>query len=577
MKRSVTEENGETKRSFVKQECVSFGYEGSYPTYTTSSSSPSTVTQPLPGQPPLPPMPPPTSGVPPPPHIFGPVPSQVTPIQAWTHPSAPWQWITPQTSPLPPPPPRDMTTNSFQREMPLRGILTNRHSEETSDQDVKIVLEEVVVKKNKQRKPMSQSYPSRPWNREDAERALKIENEYNKTVKAQSLIIKFPDPDLNKDIVREFHPGIQNIHFQSPSGPRYCFIQMAESVDIDEAIKELEKIPFGVGHLKVERKSLRDEDNPMPEEIDPYTLYIGNLPESVNVNEVKSKFPTAARVDVGYAQKMRNTRYAFIRYNSVDESISAYKQAHDLMWDTRSIIVRFRRQRGNTCLPGEPKPNVKKVKEEPNSNSQVKKEQKVNHADKNSSKLEINIESRRLQDNSNKTQSKISQIQEKSTNLQSSSSSVPTSIASAKSAQLQQQQPWTGQPPQIPSASEAPPPCSTERESVAETIMLTEIKEEPEDYEEIDVSSNIRSDEDIDDDDDDDDEEEEEDDESDDNDDDNENDYEDEDDEEEEDMDENGRLSFNDKQKEITKDNEPSDHLDQMFSELENMAGDIGF
>lgn len=112
------------------------------------------------------------------------------------------------------------------------------------------------------------------------------------------------------------------------------------------------------------------------------------------------------------------------------------------MWDTRSIIVRFRRQRGNTCLPGEPKPNVKKVKEEPNSNSQVKKEQKVNHADKNSSKLEINIESRRLQDNSNKTQSKISQIQEKSTNLQSSSSSVPTSIASAKSAQLQQQQPW---------------------------------------------------------------------------------------------------------------------------------------
>lgn len=155
---------------------------------------------------------------------------------------------------------------------------------------------------------MSQNYPSRPWNREDAQSALKVENEYNKTVRAQSLIIKFPDPDLNKDIVREFHPGIQNIHFQSPSGPRYCFIQMSEDVNIDEAIKELEKIPFGIGHLKVERKSLRDEDFPMPEEIDPYTLYVGNLPESVNVNEVKSKFPTATRVDVGYAQKMRNTR-----------------------------------------------------------------------------------------------------------------------------------------------------------------------------------------------------------------------------------------------------------------------------
>ena len=668
MKRSITDENGETKRSFVKQECINFGYEGSYPVFTSSSSTSSTVTQPLPGQPPLPPMPPPSTGVPPPPHVFGPVPSQVTPIQAWTHPPTPWQWITPQTSPLPPPHPRDITTNTFQRDLPLRGnymrrerfthnrsniyvqrsnfhrknrrlarfgqsqgqfdqaayfgatlsntlglewqrnnyttsagdaimshmpvplpnhplppippgILTNRHGEETSDQDVKIVLEEVVVKKNKQRKPMSQSYPSRPWNREDAERALKIENEYNKTVKAQSLIIKFPDPDLNKDIVREFHPGIQNIHFQSPSGPRYCFIQMAESVNIDDAIKELEKIPFGVGHLKVERKSLRDEDNPMPEEIDPYTLYIGNLPESVNVNEVKSKFPTAARVDVGYAQKMRNTRYAFIRYNSVDESISAYKQAHDLMWDTRSIIVRFRRQRGNTCLPGEPKPNVKKVKEELTNNSQVKKELKVNHVDKNITKSEADVENR-LQDNSSKVQNKASsQNQDQKTISQSPSSSTPTSIASAKSAQQQQQQPWTDQLPQIPSASEAPPPCSSNRETVAETIMLTEIKEEPEDYEEMDMSCNIRSDDDIDDDvndddDDDDDDDDEEEDDSDDNDDDNEDDYEEENDTE--DIDENGSL-FNEKHKEIAKDNEPSDHLDQMFSELENMAGDIGF
>ncbi|XP_003695726.1 reticulocyte-binding protein 2 isoform X1 [Apis florea] len=651
----ITEENRETKRSFAKQECINFGYEGSYPSYTSSSSSPSTVTQPLPGQPPLPPMPPPSSSVPPPPHVFGPVPSQVTSIQAWTPPT-PWQWITPQTSPLPPPPPRDMTTNSFQREMPLRGnyirrerfthaksniyiqrnnfhrknrrlarfghtqtqfdqatyfgatlsnslglewqrnnyttstgdtimnhmpvplpnhplppippgILTNRHGKETSDQEIKIIPEEVVGKKLKQRKPMSQSYPSRPWNREDAERALKIENEYNKTIKAQSLIIKFPDPDLNKDIVREFHPGIQNIHFQSPSGPRYCFIQMAENVDIDEAIKELEKIPFGIGHLTVERKSLRDEDNPMPEEIDPYTLYIGNLPESVNVNEVKNKFPTAARVDVGYAQKMRNTRYAFIRYNSVDESISAYKQAHDLMWDTRSIIVRFRRQRGNTCLPGEPKPNVKKTKEESNSNSQVKKCQKVNHIEKSMTKLEADTENK-VQDNCNKMQNKI-QIQEQNTNLQSSSSSTPTSVTSAKSGQ--QQQPWTGQSLQIPSASEAPPPCSTEREPVTETIMLTEIKEEPEDYEEMEMSCNIDDiDDDVDDDDDDDDEEIEEEDDSDDNDEDNEDDYE-EDDEEE--IDETG----NNKQEEIAEDNEPSDHLDHMFNQLENMVGNISF
>lgn len=90
--------------------------------------------------------------------------------------------------------------------------------------------------------------------------------------------------------------------------------------------------------------------------------------------------------------------------------------------------------------------------------------------------------------------------------------------------------------------------------------MLTEIKEEPEDYEEMDMSCNIRSDEDIDndvDDDDDDDEEEDEEEDDSDEDDDNEDDYEEDDDEE--DDDESGRLSCNDKQEEIKKDNEPSD------------------
>ncbi|XP_012273009.1 RNA polymerase II-associated factor 1 homolog isoform X2 [Orussus abietinus] len=566
-------------------------------------------------------MPPPPGAVPPPPHVFGPVHTQVAPIQTWAHPQS-WQWVTPQTAPLPPQTSRDIVTSTFQREMPLRvnyirrgrfnhnpnsvyvqrnnfhrknrrlprfdqnqgqfdqaayfgaaqsagiglewqrsnfatpttealmnhvalsnhqipplppgvsGI--NRHGKDTRDQEIKI--EEVVVKKSKQRRPMSQSYPSRPWNREDAERALQIENEYNKTVKAQSLIIKFPDPDLNKDIVREFHPGIQNIHFQSPSGPRYCFIQMAENVNIDEAIKKLEEIRFGVGYLRVERKSLRDKDNPMPEEIDPYTLYIGNLPESVNVNEVKSKFPTAARVDVGHAQKMRNTRYAFMRYNSVDESISAYKEAHNLMWDTRSIIVRFRRQRGNTCLPGEPKPNLKKAGDEASAAAQIQKEH----------------------------QNRVT-----STSAVETPTSLVASITPAKTAE--QQQPWTSQQPQIPSAAEAPPERSAETGPIEETMILTDIKEEPEDYEEMPNDIHMEEDMDDDDDDDDDDEpnesEEEEDDE----------DNEDEEDEEDDDeINGNTTSARAEKHDSRSKDEEPSDDLDQMFNNLESIAGDIG-
>ncbi|XP_057337423.1 uncharacterized protein LOC130675644 isoform X2 [Microplitis mediator] len=622
----INNENGEVKNGMNKQENT-YGYETTYSSYYPSSNSPSAANQPLPGQPPLPPMPPPAGTLPPLPHVFAPMP-QVTQIQSWAPaPTWQWiapqatalaaqtsrdmnstrgnytrrdrfthnrnnvypprgnfhrknrrpRFDQPQT-------PFDPTTAAyFGQSLAASGIsidwqrgfaaahndaqnlvnhmaisMSNQSSglndRQEGDQDIKIVSE-VPVKKGKQRKPMSQNYPSRPWNREDAQSALKVENEYNKTVRAQSLIIKFPDPDLNKDIVREFHPGIQNIHFQSPSGPRYCFIQMSEDVNIDEAIKELEKIPFGVGHLKVERKSLRDEDFPMPEEIDPYTLYVGNLPESVNVNEVKSKFPTATRVDVGYAQKMRNTRYAFIRYTSVEESIAAYKQAHDLMWDTRSIIVRFRRQRGNTCLPGEPKNNAKKVKEEL-SDDIVKTEQsscsnkQVLGNDQNNKIFEVN-------------QQTIGAVSNKPDNKKIDSrfslDNPPTTVAPTEASQ--QQQPWTEESPPLPSAAEAPPPPPQDD---SESVLITTIKEEPVDFDEIEMSYVPMDDEDDDDD----------------------------DDEPDELDDSNDDVDENDNQQDDTEDQtdsieselqsrrnngrvEQPDHLDRMFNELENIVGDI--
>ncbi|XP_015123840.1 uncharacterized protein LOC107045937 [Diachasma alloeum] len=611
MNRLINEDNSGIKMAYSESEpqTASYGYETAYPTYTNASSG-QTVTQPLPGQPPLPPMPPP--GALPPMPMFSAMP-QVPQLQTWGH-AAPWQWITPQAAaPIPPQPARDINNalkssrgnyvrrdrfnhnrnnvyaqrGSFNRNERRRfkhqqqpgqfdpttatywqgidwqranfataqgdGLINHMNAQmqmksaaaagsadksDTGDQEVKIVSE-VPVKKTKQRKPMSQSYPIRNWNLEDAKSALKVENEYNRTVRAQSLIIKFPDPDLNKDIVREFHSGIQNIHFQSPSGPRYCFIQMAENVDIDKAIEELEKIPFGVGHLKVERKSLRDEDYPQPEEIDPYTLYVGNLPESVNVNEVKNKFPTATRVDVGYAQKMRNTRYAFIRYANVEDSIAAYKQAHDLMWDTRSIIVRFRRQRGNTCLPGETKNNPKKVKDEVEEGGVKKEGASCN-----------GTESKTRGDASTRDKSSIQRDK--------------TSVAPA--AVIQQNQPWTSKsPPQASEAAEPPPTKDSTPHPEEEIGILTAIKEEPQDYDELDMSYIPMGDDDSDD----------------------ENDEPDEINYTNDEMDENDNepdvnddsdnltdFGMKDKQDDDTNSDAP-DHLDHMFSAITDTAGDI--
>lgn len=79
----------------------------------------------------------------------------------------------------------------------------------------------------KKKKPLSQNIPSKKeWTLQDAELALGVERECNKRSKNQSLLIKFPDLELNKEIVARFHPAIENVHFQQPSAPRFCFVTL---------------------------------------------------------------------------------------------------------------------------------------------------------------------------------------------------------------------------------------------------------------------------------------------------------------------------------------------------------------
>lgn len=102
---------------------VSYGYDASSINYSTTTTAPTSLNQPLPGQPPLPPMPPPQAAAPPPPSVYGAVPTQVPQIHAWTHPAAGWPWISQQVvAPMP-------TQNhaaAFQREMPIRNTYVKR-------------------------------------------------------------------------------------------------------------------------------------------------------------------------------------------------------------------------------------------------------------------------------------------------------------------------------------------------------------------------------------------------------------------------------------------------------------------
>lgn len=78
----------------------------------------------------------------------------------------------------------------------------------------------------KKKKPLSQNNPTKKeWTLQEAEMALKVEKELNKRFN-QSLLIKFPDLELSREIVAKFHPAIEDVKFHQPHAARSCFVTL---------------------------------------------------------------------------------------------------------------------------------------------------------------------------------------------------------------------------------------------------------------------------------------------------------------------------------------------------------------
>ncbi|XP_055625269.1 uncharacterized protein LOC129767968 [Toxorhynchites rutilus septentrionalis] len=192
------------------------------------------------------------------------------------------------------------------------------------------------------------------WNRSDAAKALLFETKAIELLKSPHvLVLRFPDPELNKEIVQSYSTSIETVIFHRPSTPRYCLVHLKPDADVDSVIQQLSKISFGSGKIAVERKTRNVELKPTikPEEIDPLTLFIGNLPNAVTVYTVKQMFPSARRIDIGHAQRMKNTRYAFIRFRNVHDAIGAFKANFNKVIDGKNIILRFRRHNAPIAMP----------------------------------------------------------------------------------------------------------------------------------------------------------------------------------------------------------------------------------
>ncbi|XP_050421841.1 uncharacterized protein LOC126834152 [Adelges cooleyi] len=208
-------------------------------------------------------------------------------------------------------------------------------------------------RKVKSQQPGEPQRAQKPWNREDAEKAIAAEMELRTPKNNKQIMIRFPDHEITRQIVQSFHSDIKSVHFHTPCNPRYCYVQVQPNANIDNVAKELNETIFQHEKLRVEVKESQFEEKAFPECIDPYTLYLGNLPTNITSNAVKDEFPKATRVDIGFAKKMKYTRYAFIKFSNAEDAIQAYKEKYNLVIDSRSVVLRFRRGKGNVNPPGQ--------------------------------------------------------------------------------------------------------------------------------------------------------------------------------------------------------------------------------
>ncbi|XP_066147380.1 uncharacterized protein Pof isoform X1 [Euwallacea fornicatus] len=216
-------------------------------------------------------------------------------------------------------------------------------------------MQKNTVKKKK--KPLSQNkYSKKEWTIEESQHALDVETELNKLHKRHQLVIKFPDLELSRDIVSKLHPLIERVYFQQAYTPRFCFVSLSDASRIKETMEDLNKTKFGYGFLTAEPKTSKDDQSAEgPEDIDPKTLYVGNLSLEVTVEDVVKAYPKYKRIDIGFAKKMKYTRYAFVSFNSAEDAIEGFRNTHNTEMYSRNIIVRFRRLHGTVGRPGEPK------------------------------------------------------------------------------------------------------------------------------------------------------------------------------------------------------------------------------
>lgn len=137
----------------------------------------------------------------------------------------------------------------------------------------------------------------------------------------------------------------------APFSFSFVFIQLNPELDHEVLQQEISRIPFGTGRLKLEKCDVSRNEH-KPEDIDPLTLFLGNIHPLFSVQSVKEKVPKAYRVDVGFAKKHKFGKYAFAKFRMAEDAREAFVRLSRMKVDGQEmdLVVRFRRVRGNISV-----------------------------------------------------------------------------------------------------------------------------------------------------------------------------------------------------------------------------------
>jgi len=212
-------------------------------------------------------------------------------------------------------------------------------------------------------------------------RAYKAEQELSAS-QGRVVKITLPDPVITPDVVNSWSNGIENIIFGKTLAPRQFTVVLKAGVNMKKELEKFNKIAVGNGKIVAKEqdpadlghtggKSLKDPS----ELIDPYTLYVTNLPDTMSKEELHELFPGSS----GNAPKKHNPKqgnpckYAFVSFETPEAALTALKENFNKTVEGKSLVMRFRRLNHSDL-----KANLKNQKVENKQKEPLSEKSKVN-------------------------------------------------------------------------------------------------------------------------------------------------------------------------------------------------------